>query len=68
MTARVYSMAIRSRGTSDSGCSITTSGSATMSAMSTRSQCENVQNWHSFAVDAVMITSSLTRRSRMPPG
>ena len=68
MTARVYSIAIRSRGTSDSGCSIATSGSATMSAMSTRSQCEKVQNWHSFDVDAVMMTSSLTRRSRTPPG
>ena len=39
-----------------------------MSAMSTRSQCEFVQNWHSFVVDAVMITSSLTRRSSRPPG
>ena len=39
-----------------------------MSAMSTRSQCEYVQNWQSLVFEAVMITSSLTRRSSMPPG
>ena len=68
IAARVYSIARRSRGTSDLVWSMTISGSATMSAMSTRSQCEFVQNWHSLVLDAVMITSSLTRRSSSPPG
>ena len=39
-----------------------------MSAIPTRSTCEFSQNWHSFVFEAVMITSSLTRRSSKPPG
>ena len=68
IAARVYSIASRSRGTSAAGSATTASGSSMMSEMWTRSQCEFVQNWHSFVCDAVMITSSLTRRSSNPPG
>ena len=68
MAARVYSIASRSRGASPVGSAMTSSGSSTMSEMSTRSQCEFVQNWQSFVCEAVMITSSLTRRSSRPPG
>ena len=62
IAARVYSMARRSRGASEPVSSITISGSLTMSAMPTRSTCELVQNWHSLLFEAVMITSSFTRR------
>ena len=68
IAARVYSIASRSRGASADGSRDATSGSSTMSEMCTRSQCEFVQNWHSLRCDAVMITSSLTRRSSSPPG
>ncbi len=68
IAARVYSMASRSRGASAKGSSISVSGASRMPAMSTRSQCDAVQNWHSFRCDAVMMTSSLTRRSSRPPG
>ena len=39
-----------------------------MSAMWTRSECEAAQNWQAFVIEAVMMTSSLTRRSSSPPG
>ena len=68
IAAFVYSIARRSRGGSAAGSAMTASGSLTMSPMSTRSQWEFVQNWQSLWSDAVMITSSLTRRSSRPPG
>src|SRR6185503_3255589 len=44
------------------------SGVSTMFQISTMSTWAVVQNWHSFAAEAVMITSSLMRRSSSPPG
>jgi len=67
-TAFVYSIARRSRGARAAGSSMICSGDSTISQMSTMSTWAFVQNWHSFAADEVMITSSLIRRSSNPPG